>query len=223
MVRNRAIGVALGVLLLVVLAVAISRAVSALGSRSDRDAGAAPATTIAIPATRPPAAGSTIAPGSTTPTVTTVPGNLVGNPGFETGTDGWRPIGAATLDRVSVAHDGIWAIRLTGGSEADPGVAFPTVTTTKAKGSMYQASAWVRASQPGQTGEIRLLEYVDGERYAIFRSGLVLGDTGWHHLGVAQLVHVKGSTLGVEVVAPKLPATANLTVDDVTVWLATTK
>jgi hypothetical protein len=68
-----------------------------------------------------------------------------------------------------------------------------------------------------------VLEYVDGERFAVFRSGLVLGDTGWHRLAVAQLVHVKGSTLGVEVVAPKLPANATLAVDDVTVRLATTK
>jgi hypothetical protein len=223
MVRKRVIGVAVGVLLLVVLAVAISRAVNALGSRSERDAGRGAATTIAPQATSAPAVSSTIAPGSTAPTVTTAPGNLVGNPGFESGLDGWRPIGAASLDRVGVAHEGTWAIRLTGGSDADPGVTFPRVTTTKAKGSMYQASAWVRASRPGQTGEIRLLEYVDGERFAVFRSGLVLGDTGWHQLGVAQLVHVKGSILGVEVVAPKLPADANLTVDDVTVRLATTR
>jgi Carbohydrate binding domain len=222
MVRNRAIGVVVGVLLLVGLAVAVSRVVGALGSRSDRDAGRAAATTVATPPTSSPA-GSAVAPSSTTPTVTTVPGNLVANPGFETGMDGWRPIGAASLDRVSVAHQGTWATRLTGGSESDPGVTYPSVTTTKAAGSMYQASAWVRASQPGQTGEIRVLEYVDGERFAIFRSGLVLGDTGWHRLAVAQLVHVKGSTLGVEVVAPKLPANATLTVDDVTVRLATTK
>jgi hypothetical protein len=222
MVRNRAIAVALGVVLLVVLAVVISRAVSALGSRSDRNAGTAAATTIA-PVTSAPAASSTVAPGGATPAATTAAGNLVGNAGFETGLDGWRPVGAAILDRVSVAHQGNWAVRITGGSASDSGVAFPRVTTTRAKGSMYQASAWVRASQPGQTGEIRLLEYVDGERFAIFRSGLVLRDTGWHHLGVAQLVHVKGSTLGVEVVAPELPANANLTVDDVTVRLATTK
>ena len=222
MVRNRAIGVLVGVLLLVVLAVAVSRAVGALGSRSDRDAGTAAATTVATPPTSPPA-GSTPVPSSTTPAATTASGNLVANPGFEAGMDGWRPIGAASLDQVSVAHQGTWAIRITGGSEPDPGVALPRVTTTKAKGSMYQASAWVRASQPGQTGEIRVLEYVDGERFAVFRSGLVLGDTGWHRLAVAQLVHVKGSTLGVEVVAPKLPANATLAVDDVTVRLATTK
>jgi Carbohydrate binding domain len=221
MVRNRAIAVAFGVVLLVVLAVVISRAVSALGSRSDRNTGTAAATTIA-PVTSAPAASSTVAPGGATPT-TNAAGNLVGNAGFETDVDGWRPVGAAILDRVSVAHQGNWAIRITSGSASDPGVTFPRVTTTRAKGSMYQASAWVRASQPGQTGEIRLLEYVDGERFAIFRSGLVLRDTGWHHLGVAQLVHVKGSTLGVEVVAPELPANANLTVDDVTVRLATTK
>jgi Carbohydrate binding domain len=221
MVRNRAIGIALGVVLVVALAVLISRAVGAPGSRSDRGAGTAAATTVATPATSPPAAGPAATPGGTTPTATTVPGNLVRNSGFEAGMDGWRPIGAASLDRVGVAHQGNWALRVTGGSASDPGVTFPTVTTTRAKGSMYQASAWVRASQPGQTGEIRVLEYVDGERYATFRSGLVLRDTGWHHLGVAQLVHAKGSTLGVEVAAPKLPANANLTVDDVTVRLAT--
>jgi Carbohydrate binding domain len=214
--RNRAVAVTLGILLLLVVAVAVTRAVSALASRSERDAGAA-ATTAPPPATDPP---TTVAPDTTTtPTVTTVPGNLVGNPGFETGTDGWRPLGAARLDLVGVAHEGNWGIRVTGGSDAAPGVAYPTVTTTKAKGVLYQGSAWVRASHPGQTGEIRLLEYVDGQRFAIFRAGLVLGDTEWHSLRVAQLVHAKGSTLALEVIAPKLPANANLTVDDVVVRL----
>jgi hypothetical protein len=219
MARNRAIGVTLGILLLLVLAVAISRALSALGSRSDTEAGAAP-TTLATPATDPPAASPTTAPDTTTPTASPARDNLVRNPGFETGAGGWRPIGAGRIDLVDVAHEGSWGLKLSGGSAPNPGVAYPTVAITKAKGSMYQGSVWVRASRPGQTGEVRLLEYVKGQRFAIFRAGLVLGDTGWHRLQVAQLVHVQGSTLALEVVAPKLPANANLTVDDVNVHLA---
>jgi hypothetical protein len=217
--RNRAAAVTLGILLLLVLAVTISRAVSALGSRSRERPPAA-----AAPTTGPPASPPTrAAPGSATPTTTTPPENLVGNSGFETGVHGWRPIGGGRIDLVQIAHEGNSGIRLTGGSARDPGVAYPAVTTTRAKGSMYVASAWVRPSQPGQTGEIRLLEYVGGQRFATFRSGLRLDDSGWHRLQVAQLVHAKGSTLAVEVVAPRLSRHASLAIDDVTVRLENTK
>jgi Carbohydrate binding domain len=207
--RNRPVAVTVAILLLLVLAVAAGRAVSALASRSSSMA--SPTTLATVPS--PP---ETDAPDSGAP-ATTVPGNLVGNPGFESGLSGWRPLGGARIDRTDIAHQGSFAIKLSGGSTPDPGIAYPTVTSTKAKGALYQATVWVQASAPGVTGEIHLLEYVEGQRFAIFRSGLDLRDTRWHRLRVAQLVHVKGSTLALEVVAPRLPARADLLIDDVTV------
>ncbi len=215
--RNRSVAVTVAILLLLVLAVAAGRAVSALASRSSSMA--SPTTLATVPSppeTDAEAASSTVAPDSSAP-ATTVPGNLVGNPGFESGFSGWRPLGGARIDRTDIAHQGSFAIKLSGGSTPDPGIAYPTVTSTKAKGALYQATVWVQASAPGVTGEIHLLEYVEGQRFAIFRSGLDLRDTRWHRLRVAQLVHVKGSTLALEVVAPQLPARADLLIDDVTV------
>lgn len=218
--RNRPVAVTVAILLLLVLAVAAGRAVSALASRSSSRPSVASPTTIATvpspPETDAEAASSTVAPDSSAP-ATTVPGNLVGNPGFESGFSGWRPLGGARIDLTDIAHQGSFAIKLSGGSTPDPGVAYPTVTSTRAKGALYQATVWVQASAPGVTGEIHLLEYVEGQRFAIFRSGLDLRDTRWHRLRVAQLVHVKGSTLALEVVAPRLPARADLLIDDVTV------
>ena len=215
--RNRSVAVTVAILLLLVLAVAAGRAVGALASRSSSMA--SPTTLATVPSppeTDAEAASSTVAPDSSAP-ATTVPGNLVGNPGFESGFSGWRPLGGARIDRTDIAHQGSFAIKLSGGSTPDPGIAYPTVTSTKAKGALYQATVWVQASAPGVTGEIHLLEYVEGQRFAIFRSGLDLRDTRWHRLRVAQLVHVKGSTLALEVVAPQLPARADLLIDDVTV------
>ena len=223
--RNRSLAVVAALLLVLVLAVAAGRAVSALGSRRSAEPSAAVTATTAAPA--PSTAGSdratastTVAPDSTTPTATTVPGNLLGNPGFESGLDGWQPIGGARVDLIDVAHEGGFGTKLSRGSTPDPGVAYPAVTATRAKGATYVASAWVRASRPGVTGEIHLLEYVHGRRFAVFRSGLDLRDRHWHRLQVAQLVHVKGSTLGLEVVAPDLPDRSDLLVDDVAVRLA---
>jgi hypothetical protein len=215
--RNRSVAVTVAILLLLVLAVAAGRAVSALASRSSSMA--SPTTLATVPSppeTDAEAASSTVAPDSSA-SATTVPGNLVGNPGFESGFSGWRPLGGARIDRTDIAHQGSFAIKLSGGSTPDPGIAYPTVTSTKAKGALYQATVWVQASAPGVTGEVHLLEYVEGQRFAIFRSGLDLRDTRWHRLRVAQLVHVKGSTLALEVVAPQLPARADLLIDDVTV------
>lgn len=219
--RNRSVAVTVAILLLLVLAVAAGRAVSALASRSSSRPSVASPTTIATVPSSPPetdaeAASSTVAPDSSA-SATTVPGNLVGNPGFESGFSGWRPLGGARIDLTDIAHQGSQAIKLSGGSTPNPGVAYPTVTTTTAKGALYQATVWVQASVPGVTGELHLLEYVEGQRFAIFRSGLDLRDTRWHRLRVAQLVHVKGSTLALEVVAPRLPARADLLIDDVAV------
>jgi hypothetical protein len=220
--RNRSLAVTLALLLLLVLAVVAGRAVSTLGSRQAAEPAAAVTPTEvgtipSTPETGPGGAGSTVAPDSTTPTATTVRGNLVGNPSFESGFSGWQPIGGARVDLADSAHAGTFGIRLSRGSTADPGVAYPAVTTTKVKGGTYLATAWVQASGPGVTGEIHLLEYVDGRRFATFRSGFDLRDRNWHRLQVAQLVHVKGSTLGLEVVAPNLPGRADLLVDDVAV------
>ncbi|HEX6677828.1 MAG TPA: carbohydrate binding domain-containing protein [Actinomycetes bacterium] len=176
---------------------------------------AAPST----PASAAPTATTAVPPDTTTPTATTVPGNLLGNPGFESGFDGWQPIGGARVDLADVAHEGGFGIRLSRGSTPSPGVAYPAVTSTKAKGATYVATAWVQATRPGITGEIHLLEYLHGRRFAVFRSGLDLRDRHWHRLQAAQLVHVKGSTLGLEVVAPDLPGRTDLMIDDVAVRL----
>jgi hypothetical protein len=220
--RNRSLAVVLALLLVLVLSVVAGRAASSLGSRSAAEPAAAVTPTTAAPVPSTPAsdeasASTTVAPDSTTPTATTVPGNLVGNPGLESGFSGWQPIGGARIDLADVAHEGSFGIKLSRGSTPDPGVAYPAVTTTKAKGGTYLATAWVQASGPGVTGEIHLLEYVNGRRFAVFRSGLDLRDRHWHCLQVAQLVHVKGSTLGLEVVAPDLPGRADLVIDDVAV------
>jgi Carbohydrate binding domain len=223
--RNRSLAVVVALLLLLVLAVAAGRAVSALGSRLAAEPAAAvtPTTVATVPSTAASGgagASTTVAPDTTTPTATTVPGNLLGNPGFESGLDGWQPIGGARVDLADVAHEGGFGIRLSRGSAPSPGVAYPAVTATKAKGATYVATAWVQATRPGITGEIHLLEYLNGRRFAVFRSGLDLRDRHWHCLQVAQLVHVKGSTLGLEVVAPDLPGRTGLLVDDVAVRLA---
>jgi hypothetical protein len=221
--RNRSLAVVGALLLVLVLAVAAGRAVSALGSRQSAAPAVTPTTLAAVPSTpasAAPTATTAVPPDTTTPTATTVPGNLLGNPGFESGFDGWQPIGGARVDLADVAHEGGFGIRLSRGSTPSPGVAYPAVTSTRAKGATYVATAWVQATRPGITGEIHLLEYLHGRRFAVFRSGLDLRDRHWHRLQVAQLVHVKGTTLRLEVVVPDLPGRTDLMIDDVAVRLA---
>lgn len=173
----------------------------------------------------PPAAGSpaatvaTVAP-TTVPTTTTAGlappagGGLLADPGFEAGLGRWRPLDGAGLRRTGSSRSGGWAAMLTAGRGAAPGMAVPSVTHCRV-GATYAGELWVRGSRPGMPVEVRLLELVDGARYASDTVGVVLADTHWRRIEVVHTAHRTGARLSVEVVAPRLPGSGRLLIDDV--------
>jgi hypothetical protein len=125
---------------------------------ASRPADAATSTTEAAPA-------STVAPASGDG-----PRNLLPNPSFEDGPEGWRPLGGARLARSTDATSGEWSLRvLADSSTGGPvGITVPDVTVTK-PGGRYHTNAWVRPSAPGTTVTIGLREYRDGRPVTAYR------------------------------------------------------
>jgi hypothetical protein len=171
------------------------------------------------PATDPP----TAAPSTAAAPTSTVPATpMTSNPasmtrvGFEADLAGWRPIGAARIQRDPQARKGRWAARFTGSGSADQGMALPAVLRCK-KGRTYAASVWMRADRPGTLVEVNLLEVVGDRRYATDSVGAVLEAGGWPRVEVAHLAHRPGATLAVEVVLPRGSPRASVLVDELEV------
>ena len=170
-------------------------------------------------ATGPPAAApsTAAAPTSTVPVTprTSNPASGV-QVGFEADLAGWRPIGAARIQRDPEARRGRWAARFTGSGSTDQGMALPAALRCK-KGKIYAASVWVRADRPGTLVEVNLLEVMGGRRYATDTVGAVLESGGWQRVEVTHLAHRSGTTLAFEVVLPRGSPRASVLVDELEV------
>jgi hypothetical protein len=190
------------------------------GSRRDADgrAAAAPAATVATAAT---STTSAVAPTTAAKPAAGAPRNMLANAGFETGTQGWQPLGKARLTRSSEATEGGWSLRIL----ADPsaggpvGITVPDATVTKANGR-YHTNAWVRPSAPGTTVTIGLREYHDGKPVPGSNTlGWTVERTGWRQFGAIHVASLTGSRLALEIMARDLPPGGYLDVDAVVLHL----
>jgi hypothetical protein len=176
---------------------------------ASRPADAATSTTGAAPA-------STVAPASGDG-----PRNLLPNPSFEDGPEGWRPLGGARLARSNDATSGEWSLRvLADSSTGGPvGITVPDVTVTK-PGGRYHTNAWVRPSAPGTTVTIGLREYRDGRPVPGSNTlGWTVERAGWRQFGAIHVANQTGSRLALEIMARDLPPGGYLDVDEVVLHL----
>jgi hypothetical protein len=145
------------------------------------------------------------------------PKNLLANPSFEAGTQGWRPLGGARLTRSTEATEGGWSLRiLADPSAAGPvGITIPDATVTKAD-NRYHTNAWVRPSAPGTTVTIGLREYHDGKPVPGSNTlGWTVERSGWRQFGAIHVASLTGSRLTLEIMARDLPPGGYLDVDAV--------
>jgi hypothetical protein len=125
-----------------------------------------------------------------------MPGNLVGNPGFETNTAGWggAPTGI-TLARVSGGHSGGFAAKLTNSgssaSECNLNDSPNWVSTTQA--GTYTGSLWVRADVAGATLKLRFREYQGSTFRGSLTTQVTLG-TAWQLATVSYTPAAPGSS-----------------------------
>jgi hypothetical protein len=227
-------GAVLGQLLLIAITIALGgllvMAVTRHGEPAATETPAAPEAR-PKPTSPPPTAGTPATapaasvPAQGTPASSGTPvvggGNLLANPGFEAGLDGWSAIGGAKLDLADESREGSLALSLSAGDGRAPGVSARLVTESEAHRS-YIATAWVRAARPGTTTELNLVEYVGDRRLSTDTSGAVLAGGDWQRLEVAHVTHQPGSELAVEVVVPGLAQRAGVTLDDLHVQLGST-
>jgi PKD repeat protein len=119
--------------------------------------------------------------------VTEPGGNLIGNPGFETSTEGWDTGGysAVTLERVSGGHSGSWSAKLT-----NTGATSVTNTLNDAPNDVeslepsgLNSTLAIEASIPGYPGYTR--------RTLVMRVGGRIGDR-YDHKVITVIVNGPG-------------------------------
>lgn len=203
--------VAEGILAALAIALTAAVLVGSMFSRTNAPQGP-PATdrSAAAPSTTAARTTTTV---QTKPT-TTNPASVV-RAGFEADLAGWRPIGAARIQRDPRAHHGQWAARFDGPSTGNQGIALPAVLRCK-PGKSYAATVWLQASRPGALLQVNLLEYVRDKRYATDTVGTVLGG-GWQRVEVAHLAHRPDAILAFEVVLPHVSPPVSILVDELEV------
>jgi hypothetical protein len=187
------------------------------------------------PAKRPAAESPAVAASETTnqaPTATGAtsgasqgsgngPKNLLANASFESGEQGWRPIGGARISRSTEATEGGWSLRIMADPEGDGpvGITVPAATVTKA-GGRYHTNAWVKPSASGTTVTIGLREYRAGKPIPGSNTlGWTVEKAGWRRFGAIHVASQSGSQLALEIMARDLPPGGYLDVDDVVLHL----
>jgi hypothetical protein len=184
------------------------------------------------PARQPAAEAPVVVASETTnqaPTATSQggdgPKNLLANASFESGLQGWQPIGGSKVTRSTESTEGGWSLRIQADPEGDGpvGITVPAATVTKA-GGRYHTNAWVKPSASGATVTIGLREYKDGQPVPGSNTlGWTVEKSGWRRFGAIHVASQSGSRLALEIMARDLPPGGYLDVDDVVLHLLPTK
>jgi PKD domain/Carbohydrate binding domain len=178
-----------------------------------------PTTTTAPPTTTTTPPTTTTTPPTTTTTPNGAP-NLVGNPGFETATTGWGPVGTGiTLQRVPGGHGGSWSALLSNTTSAPATITLndsPNWVAVTQPGT-YTASLWVRADTPGQQLKLKLREYQGSTLLGQPLTALTL-TTSWQLVTVSYAPVAPGaSTLDLTAYVSSAPAGATVYADDASI------
>jgi endo-1,4-beta-xylanase len=143
--------------------------------------------------------------------------NLIDNPGFESGTDGWFAWGPASLSATSDAHGGEGAIVATGRTGDWNGIATDVTSDVVATAS-YRATAWMKIS--GAASDAVVLTAAVGCAGAptqFIRVGAATANNEWVEVGGT--FNVPGCTLQSVVLYAEGPAAGlDLFLDDVALW-----
>jgi hypothetical protein len=145
-------------------------------------------------------------------------GNLVRNPGFETGTSSWKTTGSpdGLLLRVAGGHSGSYAAR-TGTRVASTVVLNddPNTVASTTAGATYAATAWLRtwADRPLT---LRLREVpATGQTLDTAATTVTAPDGQWHQLTLTYVAQRDGSMLDLSVIGQDFPAGQWFLTDDV--------
>ncbi|HYG72308.1 MAG TPA: carbohydrate binding domain-containing protein [Actinomycetota bacterium] len=146
-------------------------------------------------------------------------GNLVGNPGFESGTSGWTGNGVASLSRVSGGHESSYAARLANaGTTSGMCTLNDSPNWVASTGSAtYTASMWVRADAAGATLKLRIREYDGSTLVGTPAVSSVDLTSDWQHVSVQVAPQSSGHTLDLTAFVSNAPPGTCFYADDVSV------
>jgi hypothetical protein len=152
--------------------------------------------------------GATACPG--TPAGAT---ELSGNLSLESAQTGWtKPYtGRSVLARVEPpggSYDGLWALRIKRkpGATGTAGVtnANPTWVGSTTTGQVYTATAFAKASAPGEKVTLALRETASTGPVGSHRTTMTLNDRKWHPITTAYTAHATGNVLHYSLYATNL-------------------
>ena len=144
--------------------------------------------------------------------------NLIGNPGFEVDTSGWKGDASAnTLSRVAGGHSGGWAAEVSntvagGNCGLDDKPSWVSATQAGA----YTASIWARSDTPGLTVKLRVREYVSGVLQGSVVKSMAL-TSSWQQVTAAYTPVAPGSSLDFEAFTTNSPVGVCFQADDASI------
>ncbi len=145
--------------------------------------------------------------------------NLVSNPDFESGTQGWNAQAVSTALVSAAGHDSRRAAQVT--ALNDGAILLlndsPNVVQDATPGATYVASAWVRTDTPKMTVSLRFREVDGAALVGRAQTSVVLAGSGWQQISGEYVVAGANHQLAVQVLSTGARKGAALSVDDVDV------
>ncbi|MFZ4766009.1 MAG: endo-1,4-beta-xylanase, partial [Roseimicrobium sp.] len=140
--------------------------------------------------------------------------NLLGNPGFETGTSGWNGHGAVTVAASASRHTGAGAAAVSGRTATWQGVEQSILGKTQ-DGRMYYGAGWVKTDSAGAETVRLTLEVIDGSgsRFFTIASGTATS-AGWTWLSGTVTMPTTSGLTNVKFFVEGPAAGVGLLVDD---------
>jgi hypothetical protein len=144
--------------------------------------------------------------------------NILVNPGFENGTDGWTGRNCAIEAEKTVVHSGSGSVKATDRTANWQGVR-QSVFDKMANGKTYRLSGWVRLENAASSTVILSVDQQDesGNIYHNVASATAT-DSNWVLLSGDFTLDVNGTLSLLEVYFEGPPADVNFYVDDVNVF-----
>ena len=152
---------------------------------------------------------------------TSIGGNQVDNPSFETNTDGWNAYSGATIQRVMGGVEGDFSLEIAGPAAIEKfGVNdSPTwIRSARAAGARYRFSAWVKSDTNTGEAQLRVREYKDRIKVGATTVSLgVILSPIWQLITVDYIAQEAGSTLDFQVLNDPMAPGAVFQVDDISI------
>ncbi|HYN74564.1 MAG TPA: carbohydrate binding domain-containing protein, partial [Candidatus Limnocylindria bacterium] len=145
--------------------------------------------------------------------------NLVTNPDFESGTEGWNAPALRTALVSAAGHDSRRAAQVTALNDGATLLLNdrPNVVQVATPGATYVASAWVRSDVPRMTVSLRFREVDGGALVGRAQTSVVLAGSGWQQISGEYVVAGANHQLAIQVLSTGARKGATLSVDDVDV------